>query len=151
MRMSYNLRMRLLQLPTTYYLLPTQRTGQAVLSLIFLMGGIMVMVGLTLAFIATSFVNSAYGFQASQRAQAVASSGIYDALMRLARDKDFSDADYSVPLGDDSASVTVTQDSPVVGQATIVSIATVSRRKRQVRAVVSRNASTSRIVVVSWD
>lgn len=128
----------------------TCRNGQAVLSLILLIGGIIVLAGLNLAFLAVSFLNSSYGFQAAEKAQAVAASGAYDGLMQLARNKDFSSAGYAVAVGSDSATVVVNKDQPAVGQTTIVSTATVSNRQRKVMAVMSRNTTTSQITLVSW-
>ncbi len=139
----------MLLLPTTYYLLPTHRKGQAILSLIFLIGGIVVLIGLTLAFLATSFVNSVYGYRAAQRAGAVAASGAYDALMQLARNQSFSSPGYALTVGSDSATVAVTQNS-AAGTATIVSAATVSLSTKTVRAVVAENTSTGQTFVVSW-
>ena len=136
--------------PSKDHLPPTSRTGQAVLSLVFLIGGIVVLVALTLAFLVTSFLNSTYGFQVGERAKVVAASGVYDALARLSRNKDLSSSGYSVPLGSDAAIVSVTQPLPDTGLVTIVSTATVLNRTRTVRAVVSRDSNTGQIVLTSW-
>lgn len=127
------------------------RRGQAVLSFVFLIGVIIVSIGATLAFLAASFLNSGYGFQAANRALALASAGAEDGLMQLARNKDFFAATpYSVPVGSDSASVTVNQNAPVSGQATIVSSATVFFRQRKIQVIVSINGATSKVDVMSW-
>lgn len=131
------------------------KKGQVALSLTFLMGGIIVLVATTLALIVIAFLNASIGFQHSNRAYAVASGGVHDALLRLTRNKDFSDTGYcvpnaSLPCGDGSAKVVVTQNSPSAGKAIIVSEASVSRYKRKVQAVVSFATSTGRSVVVSW-
>jgi len=137
--------------PKTYNLKPSSR-GQGVLALVFLIGGITALVGLSVAFLATSFVNSTYGFQAAQRAEIVASAGVYDALMRLARDKDCcTPSNYSVPVGNDTADVTITQNSPAAGQATINSQATVSSRQRRIRAVVSIDSNSGLVTPLSWN
>lgn len=135
-------------LPTTYYLLPSPHRGQAVLSSIFLIGGIAVAVALSLSFLVTSFINSAYGLRISQRAEAVASSGAADAMMRLLRNKGYSGS-YSVSIGSDSYTVTVAQNSPVAGEITITSVATILLRTRTVTVVVSRNATSGLIAVIS--
>ncbi len=126
------------------------RGGQAALSMVLLIGGIMVLIGFSLVFLSTSFINSAYGNRAAQQAQNVATSGAYDAMIQLARNKDFSSGGYSVAVGSSTATVVVTQDSPATGEVAIVSTATISLYKKTIRVVVSRNASTSQIVVVSW-
>lgn len=131
------------------------RTGQVALSLSFLMGGIIVLAASTLALIAIAFLNASIGFQNLNRAYAVASGGIYDALLQISRNKDFSNSGYCVPnasppCGSGSATVSVAQNSPSAGMATIVSESSVSRYKRKVQAVVSIATSTGRSVLVSW-
>ncbi|GEM_PF-527351 len=135
--------------PTPYTLKPNR--GQAALSFVFLIGVIIISIGATLAFLAASFLSSGYGFQAANRALAVASAGAEDGLVKLVRNKDFSaPTPYSVPVGNDSASVTVNQNTPASGQATIVSSATVSFRQRKIQVIVSIGSTTGKVDVVSW-
>ncbi|MDO8664875.1 MAG: hypothetical protein Q7K44_05045 [Candidatus Liptonbacteria bacterium] len=130
---------------------PNPRQGQAALSFVFLIGVIVLSIGVAVAFLANSFLNSGYGYQAANRAMAVASAGAEDALMRLARNKDFSSvSSYSVPVGSDSASVTVNQNSPAAGQAKIVSNATVFFQQRKIQAVVSIDSTTGQVSLISW-
>ena len=124
--------------------------GQAALSLVFLIGGIIIVVGVTLAFLSFSFINTSFGFQSAQRAEAIASAGARDALMQLARDNSFSSVGYNVPLGTDQATVVVTQSSPTAGQTTISSAATISNNTRQIRVIVSVDPSTGQVTVLSW-
>jgi hypothetical protein len=170
--MRYNLNNNMVLLPTTYHLPPTQGgqapleirnlrflprlargslTGQAVLSLILTIGVIIVMIALSLAFLASSFVNSAYGFRIAQRAEAVASSGAADGLMQLLRNKDFvpTPNPYTVSVGSDSAAVKVDQNLPVAGEVTITSTATILFRTRTITVVVSRNSTSSLITLIS--
>lgn len=129
-------------------------TGQAALATVFIIGSMVVLMSATIAFFAASFVNSAYGFQAAERAQAVAYAGAFDALMQLDRNKDFSTSlppyYYTMSIGSDSATVVVTQNIPNSNEVTITSSATVSFRQRKVVVVASRNSTTSQIFVVSW-
>lgn len=126
--------------------------GQAVLSLVLLVGGIVVFVSVTLAFIALSFINATTGFEKANRALAAASGGVADALVQIVRNKDFvSLSPYVVPLGIYSAGVTVTPGVPVAGQATIVSGASVGFYTRRVRAVVSVVSSTGEVQLFSWN
>jgi uncharacterized protein (UPF0333 family) len=127
------------------------RRGQAALSFVFLVGSIVVLVGVTVGFLASSFVNSVYGFVAAQRALAVADAGARDAHLRLLRNKDLSNTSgYSVPLGGDTASVTVTQNSPATGLVTAVSTATVSFHTRKLQLVFSVASSTGQVRLISW-
>ncbi len=133
-----------------FYILHSRR-GQAALSLVFLIGGIIILVGVSLTFIVVSFIGSNYGFQMSNRALAAASGGANDAVIKLLRDKDFSSAGYTVTIGSDSAAVAVTQNSPIAGQAKIISTGTASSYQRKIQAVAAVNATTGQVQLVSWE
>ncbi len=125
--------------------------GQAALSFVFLVGSIIILVGVTLGFLASSFISSSFGFAAAQRALFTAQAGANDAYLRLLRNKDLSDTTgYSVPLGSDSATVTVTQNSPSAGLVKVLSTATVSFHTRRVQVVLSVVSSTGAVALVSW-
>jgi len=124
--------------------------GQAFLSLVFLIGGIVILIAVTLAFLVNSFIDTGYGYQALTQAEGVASSGAEDALLQIDRGVFTSNTSYSVPVGSNTASVTVTLASPSTGYDTILSSATVSNRTRKVNVIVAVNASTSQASVVSW-
>ena len=125
--------------------------GQAALSLVLLTGGIILVVGVTVAFLAYTFISSGFGFQASERAELDAGAGGRDALLRLTRDKDFGSAGYTLPITDGhSATVSVVQNSPVTNQITILSQATVSGYSRKVRIIVSVDATTAVMSVLSF-
>ncbi|MCR4328140.1 MAG: hypothetical protein NUV53_01345 [Patescibacteria group bacterium] len=132
----------------THYVIHIQK-GQAALAFVFLVGSIVILVGVTIGFLASSFVNSSFGFSASQRALATANAGANDAYIRVLRNKDFSDVvGYSLPLGENSATVTVTQDSPSVGVVTVLSIATVSFHTRKVQMTLSVSSSTGSVELI---
>jgi hypothetical protein len=127
------------------------RRGQAFLGLVFLIGGVVIMVGLLIAFIASSFVDTGYGLAASANAQAAATSGAQDALLQLDRNPALSNpSGYSLSIGSSTATVTITQNSPSVGYITVISASTVSNRTRKVDIVLSENASTTQMNIVSW-
>ncbi len=133
----------------TYNLKPLW--GQAALSFVFLVGSIVILIGVTLGFLASSFVNATYGFTVAQRALSIADAGARDAYLRLLRNKDLSSpSGYTMPLGTDSALVTVTQDSPATGLVTVVSVATISFHTRKIQFVASVTSSTGQISLVSW-
>ena len=146
------------KLLTTHYSLKTdQVTGQAALSLVFLTGGIILLVGLSLAFLAISFINSSFAFQSANKALAAASAGVNDAMVQLVRNKIFSGtycgpSPPSIPPCDKgSANVVVSQNNPSPGLVKIVSDATSFVSKRKIRAVVSINSTTTQVNLVSWD
>lgn len=125
-----------------------RRPGQAFLALVLLIGGAVILIGVTLAFLASSFIDSGYGYQATVQAEAVATAGAHDALLKLVRNTSFSSpGGYNVPVGSSTATVTVTQSA---GTATILSVATVSLRTRKINVVAAVNSTTSQITVTSW-
>jgi uncharacterized protein (UPF0333 family) len=124
------------------------RRGQAALSFVFLIGIVTLSIGVTVALLAASFLNSGYGFQAANKAMALATAGAED---ELARNKDFSSiSPYSVPIDTYSASVTVNQDSPAAGQARIISAATSFFQQKRIQVIVSINDTTGEISITSW-
>ena len=128
------------------------RNGQAALSTIFLIGGVILLFAVTLAVIAISFANSSIGFQASNRAQAIAMAGIRVTESQLLTDKGYSDVGSCVPAASlpcpaGSAKVTVTQNSPTTGKVTVLSDATVNRRRRLIQAIYVVSTTTEVIPV----
>lgn len=109
--------------------------GQAALSTIVLIGGIITLITIALVIIISSYMTSAYGYQNAQRALAVANTGADDALLRLIRNKDFQNSlGYIVYSGSDSATVTVTQEQ---NKVIITSIANILSYSKKVRIIAS--------------
>jgi hypothetical protein len=128
------------------------RQGQAALSLVFLIGGIALLVSVTLAVIAISFLNSTFAFQSANRAYANATSGAQDALLKLARNDTFNDTvGYVVPKDCTSncATVVVTQITPGT-QVEIVSTATVFASTRKIKVIASIDPNNGEVSVSSW-
>lgn len=126
------------------------KKGQAFLALVLLIGGIVVTAGIALAFIAISSVNTSYGFQNSESAEALATAGAEDALLQLDRNPSLSNTTgYTITLPAGTATVTITQNSPSSGQIYILSSAAVSNQTRKIGVVVSETA-TGQTSVVSW-
>lgn len=127
------------------------KRGQTFLALVFLIGGMVALIGLTLAFLANSFIDTGYGYRASVRAEAVAFSGAQDALLRLDRLPVASIAGASnITVGSDTAAVTITQNVPAAGFVTILSSAAVSGYTKKISVVGAINATTGQVSVVSW-
>ncbi len=129
------------------------RNGQAFLSLVFLIGAIIAIVGILVAFLAASFVDTGYGLSASVEAQNAAQSGVQDAMLQLGRNPIPwvpSPDPYTLAVGSSTATVTVTQNSPSAGEVTVLSAATVANRTRKIQVVLENNASTSQWSVISW-
>ena len=130
------------------------RNGQAFLALTFFIGGILAVAGILIAFLTLSSVNAGYGIAASARAEEAATAGAEDALLQLDRNAAFSTAvsgPYTVSSASSTtATVTVAQNSPSAGLVTILSASTVSGHTKNISVVVSENASTGQVSVVSW-
>ncbi len=129
------------------------RRGQAALSLVFLIGGIALLVSVTLAVIAISFLNSTFAFQSANRAYANATSGAQDALLKLARNESYSNlVGYSVPKDCTSncATVTINQIDPNK-QVEILSTATVFASTRKIRVMASIDQNNGEVSVSSWE
>lgn len=124
--------------------------GQGFLGMVILVGGIMLATGIAFSIVVLSVVNSEYGYQAAERAQMAALAGVQDALLQLNRNTSFSSAGYLLPIGSSTATVSVTQSSPSVGYATILSISTVSGSTRKLNVVVLEGNSLGGTSVVSW-
>jgi len=127
-----------------------RRKGQAFLALVFLIGGIIAAIALTLAVIILSSLNTSYGTQASESAEAAATAGVEDALLQLARSNTFSKPlGYTIQEGSTTATVTVNNPSSA-GQATILSVATVSGHIRKISVVLAENSATGQASIISW-
>lgn len=128
------------------------KNGQAFLALTFFIGGILAVAGILIAFLAASYVSTGYGIAAAAKAEAAATAGAEDALLQLDRNGAFSNTTgYSVVSANaGTATVTVTQNSPSAGLVAIDSTATVSGHTKNINVVVSENASTGQVSVVSW-
>jgi hypothetical protein len=127
------------------------RHGQAFLSVVLLIGAIVLVVGTTIAFITVTFIDSSYGTQASQNAEAAAAGGVNDAQLRLVRGDIAAGGMYTVPVAATTATVTVTPNSPGPNLATVLSVATVLFRTRKIQAVFSIDPTTGQVSPVSWN
>jgi len=126
---------------------PEKRNGQSALFLAILIGGLIILIAATIAFLVFTFISSSLGFRAATRAQNVAAAGVDDALIRLIRNKDFASASpYALLLDGSSAAITVLRTQ---GKATIFSTASVAGYTRGIRAVASVDQATGEVNVVS--
>src|ERR1700733_14910941 len=92
---------------------------QSFLALVFLIGGIVITIGVSTAFFANSFLTSSHSYQASESAASAALSGEDDALLKLDRNPTFSASSYSLAVGSTTATISVTQSDPSANFITI--------------------------------
>lgn len=127
-----------------------KKSGQSFLALVVLIGAIVAVVGVLVAFLANSLVDTGYGLAAAAKADSIANSGVQDALLKFDRNgNSWNPGSYTVSVGSGTAIVSVTQSS-TAGYATIQSSATVSGRTRKVSVVVAENMVSGQVSVVSW-
>jgi len=131
----------------------TSRSAQAFLSLILLIGAIIIVVGTTITFITIAFIDSSYGFQAANQAEAAAESGIEDAQLGLIRYGGKFPVGgvnpYTITTLTGTASVSVYQMAEQ-DLVTVISASTVFFRTRKVQAVFSVDPGSGQVSQVSW-
>lgn len=115
-----------------------KQKGQAALSTILLIGGIIVLIGIALVVMISAYGSSIYAFYNAEKALAIANAGADDGLMRVVRDKTFENlSGYNIAIENYQANVMVDRDSPLSGQTTIISTANVLGYVKKVKIVVS--------------
>ena len=82
----------------------------------------------------------------AETAEAAATAGVEDAMLRLARNAGFASVGYSVPVGAWTASVSVAQSSPAAGYVTAVSAVTVSNVTRKLSALFQKIRPLGRLI-----
>lgn len=127
------------------------KRGVAALPTMLLIGGIVIEIAIAGAFLAFVFISSNLSAKLNATAVAVARAGVQDAMLRIVRDKGYSNAlGYTLTVGSYSAAVTVTAGSPIAGEDTIISTATVLTRQKSFQAVVSVDSTTGEVRLVSF-
>jgi len=94
---------------------PRQSSGQATLSLILLIGGIIIEIALAGSLISYLLSTSGRGELLASRALGAAEAGIRDVQIKIARNKDFVQSGtltYPLSVGGDSTTINVSRTSP---------------------------------------
>ena len=129
----------------------TPVAGQTMLSLIFLVGGVIITTGIALSILAISFLTSIADYRASAVVQAAAVSGINDGIMQVVRNANFSNVSgYTIPFSSVSDTVTVTQGSPVANETTVISLAQIGSVNRKIQAILAIDPNTKQVSVISY-
>lgn len=117
--------------------------------MVLFIGGIVLISGITMALVAATFIDSGYGSEAVDNAEAAATTGVEDAFLQLIRNSpNISPGSYSVSSGNYSANVTVS--APASGVVTVLSVATANNRTRKVQALFYVNQATGQVTTISW-
>ncbi len=115
--------------------------GQATLSFVLLVGGIILEIAIAGSLVAFFSSGSGLGERLSSRAFNAAQVGIRDAELKIVRNKDLcSSCSYSFPVGADTATVTVTRADDDQNNAyiyTVESLGVAANRQKKFEAVIS--------------
>ncbi|MDP3974877.1 MAG: hypothetical protein Q8P88_01125 [Candidatus Jorgensenbacteria bacterium] len=133
-----------------------QRSGQATLSFILLVSGVILEVAIAGSFVAYFFSASGFGERVSARALAAARAGLEDAQIQVARNKEYgtgSTVQYSFSVGDDVADVTVSRTTDSAHNTYLFSITAVGtaftrERKLVATMVVDQTTGIARLQVL---
>ncbi len=119
--------------------------GQIALSFILLVSGVIIEIVIAGSFVTYFLSNSGLGERLQSRAATVAYSGLWDALMKISRNRDFgaSNQSYGLMVGSDSATVDVSRtfdSSANIYVYTVSSLGTAGTRDKNLvaTAVVSQ-------------
>lgn len=121
-------------------------------SMILLVGGLIVEMGIALAVISYFMTQGGFGLKFSAEALAAARSGVQDAALRIVRDKNFNPSPnpYTLSAGRGTAQITVCKDTCAgTGKFQIDSLGSSFTKRRKVRAVVSVDSQTGEVKLES--
>ncbi|HLC99578.1 MAG TPA: hypothetical protein VJC11_01295 [Patescibacteria group bacterium] len=123
--------------------------GVALLPVILVLFGLVAVVGIAIAAVSVSEGLISVTKDASDEAFVIAESGVQDALMKLARDKDFtSGGGYTLSVSGGTATITVTGSVP--GTKTITSTGTLNSKSRRIQAAVTVDANGKITFGLNW-
>lgn len=134
-----------------------QSSGQATLSFILLVSGVILEVAIAGSFVAYFFSASGFGERVSARALAAARAGLDDAAIQVVRNKEYaagSAVSYAFSVGDDVAAVSLTRTTDSANGTylfTITSTGTAFTRERKLLAtmVVDQTSGVARLQALS--
>jgi hypothetical protein len=133
-------------------LFPHLRYGVAALPTLLMVGGVIIEIAIGVSFLAFVFVRSGLSARLNVEAAAVARAGIQDALLRIARDKNFASGGYALPVGNYSATVTVTKDNDCVGASSgrscITSVGTAFASQKKFEALTVTDNLTGEVRII---
>jgi len=128
--------------------------GVMALSSVLVLSLILLVLGLAMAF--SGFVQSNIAFNQDKAAIAfyVAEAGAKDAMQKVIRNKNYSNAGYSIVMSEGNANIAVSKDVPAPDRTEILSTGIVGANTKKVRVVLNTNADNDgngKITIVSWE
>lgn len=123
--------------------------GQMFVGVVLIIGSVVALVGLLLLFLSGTLVSTSYGVKANAAAQAAATAGAEDAILKLERGALTFPADYSISVNGTKAYVTAGDNEPSAGFVSVTSTATSAHHIKTIHVVLSVG-SNSQVSVVGW-
>ncbi|MGC9611206.1 MAG: hypothetical protein ABSE68_03260 [Minisyncoccia bacterium] len=130
------------------------KNGQIALSFVLLVSGIIVEIVIAGSFVTYFLSNTGLGERLQSRATTAAYSGIWDAMVKISKNRDFSASPnpYSLVIGNDSAVVGVsrTTDNPSNSYVyTVSSLGVAAGREKNLVATALVNLATGQVQLKS--
>jgi ABC-type lipoprotein release transport system permease subunit len=125
-----------------------EKKAQTMLSLVFLISGVMIAIGVAVAIIAVSFINSVYAYRSASLVEAMAESGINDAVLRLERNNSYT-GQFVINFSNGSVTVTVSS-GPLTNQDTVTAFSQLASAQQKITAILAIDPTTKVVSVVSW-
>ncbi|MFA5099045.1 MAG: hypothetical protein WC461_02405 [Candidatus Paceibacterota bacterium] len=122
------------------------------LSMTLLIGGLIVELGIALAFVSYYFMQGGFGLKISGEALTAARSGVEDATINIIRDSNFNPSPnpYTITIGNGTAQITVCKDTCAgAGKFQVDSLGSVLTKRRQIRAIISVDSQTGEVKLES--
>ena len=125
--------------------------GIAALSTILILTLILVEVSLTLAFLSFYLGWGENQMIKSKKALYFAETGVYDAIIKIERDLNFTCTSSTISFGSGKeAEITVQKDAPQAGKDTIFSIGKYKNTRKKIKAIISIDQTTGKVSIESW-
>lgn len=128
--------------------MPLLQNGQTALPLILLISVIIIEFAIAGVFIAYFMSTSGQGERLNARALSAAKAGLQDALVRIARDKNFPNTTYNLTVGDDSVTINVSKNLSN-NTFTVTSTASAGTRKKRLVGTISIDNTTGKAGLIS--
>ena len=122
------------------------KKAQTMLSLVFLISGVMIAIGTVVAVVAVSFVSSIYAYRSTSLVEARAESGIEDAVLKIERNNSFT-GQYNIDFSNGLVTVTVTSNPP--NQDTVIAFSQLANTQQEIIANVMIDPITKIVTVTS--
>lgn len=124
--------------------------GAVALSSISVLAMILLAVGLTMAF--SGFIESNLAFEQDKASAAfyISEAGAKDAMQKIARNKKYNNAGYTLTLDNGSANVIVSKDTPSSGQTQILSAGTSGSNTKKVKVILGVSLNGN-VTINSWE